>query len=39
MVTRFRSTGEKRKPHSTKEGRSAEAQPEVLLCHEKPKED
>ena len=26
MVTRFRSTGEKGKPHSTEEGRSAEAQ-------------
>ena len=26
MVARFRSTGEKRKPHSTAEGRSSEAQ-------------
>ena len=36
MVARFRSSGEEGKPHSTKEGRSAEAQRAYIRQHGKP---
>ena len=37
MVARFRSSGEEGKPHSTKEGRSAEAQRAYIRQHGDPK--
>jgi len=37
MVARFRSSGEEGKPHSTKEGRSAEAQRAYIRQHGEPK--
>jgi len=37
MVARFRSSGEEGKPHSTQEGRSAEAQRAYIRQHGEPK--